>query len=225
MVRARRDPAVGSVVALALPWAVLPPAVLVCASLLGSQLYQERYLTFCAPGLALLVGLGLVELRQRLPLLVAVSALGLLATTPMLVQQRAEDVKHRENYRGLADFLGPRGRGVQQVVTSAPGGRGILIAYPDRTGPVTEANLLAGPGASSSLWGRISDPDQLEAAAPSDALGLISRVGNAEQVRPWLRWLGTHGCRRTGTLTARRYMVRTYDCTAARPDSTASRAR
>ena len=43
---------------MALPWAVLPPVILVCASLLGSQLYQERYLTFCGPGLALLVALA-----------------------------------------------------------------------------------------------------------------------------------------------------------------------
>ena len=218
LARVRHDPAVRSTVALALPWAVLPPAVLVCASLLGSQLYQERYLTFCAPGLALLVGLGLVELRQRLPLLVAVSALGLLATTPMLVQQRAEDVKHRENYRGLADYLGPRGQGVQRVVTSAPGGRGILIAYPDRTGPVTEVNLLADPGASNSLWGRIGGPDQA-GAAPSGGVGLISRVGNPGQADPWLRWLRRNGCRRSGTLAARRYLVRTYDCAAGAPGS------
>ena len=217
LVRAQRDPDVRFTVALALPWATVPPAVLVCATLLGSPLYQERYLTFCAPGLALLIGLGLVELRDRLPLLVAVSVLGLLATVPVFVEQRSEDVKYRENYRGLADYLGPQGQGVRQVVTSASGGRGILLAYPDRTGPVAEVNLLVAPGASNTLWGRLGGPDQVRGVAPSGGVGLISRVGNPAQARPWLRWLRRNGCRRSGTLSARRFLVRTYDCPAGRP--------
>ena len=155
LVRARHDPGVRFTVALAVPWAVVPPVAVVGATLLGSPLYQERYLTFCAPGLAMLIGAGLVGLRRHGRLLVAVCVVGVLAVLPIVATQRAVDAKREENYRGLADFLGPRGQDVQRVILGGAGGLGVLMVYPDRTGGAPVANMLATPGASGSLWGRV----------------------------------------------------------------------
>ena len=48
--------------ALCLPWLVLPPAVLIGVSF-ASPVYTFRYVLFCAPAAALLAGAGLAALR------------------------------------------------------------------------------------------------------------------------------------------------------------------
>jgi mannosyltransferase len=48
----------GSVPALALPWLILPPAILLIGSLI-TPLYTLRYVLLCLPAIALLVGAGL----------------------------------------------------------------------------------------------------------------------------------------------------------------------
>ena len=212
LVRARHDPGVRSTVALAIPWATVPPAVVVGATLLGVPLYEERYLTFCAPGLAILLGAGLVGLRRHVGLLVAVCVVGVLATLPVSAAQRAVDAKREENYRGLADFLGPGGQDVQAVALGASDGLGVLLVYPDRTGRVPVANLLAAPGPSGSLWGRVGRPAQERALSPHGRLGLINWVERPRQARPWLRWFHRHGCRRAAAMSSTRFVVRTFDC-------------
>lgn len=55
--------------AVALPWAVLPPVLLVAAGALGAPLYWPRYVLFTAPAVALLAGALLAALPA--PVLVA----------------------------------------------------------------------------------------------------------------------------------------------------------
>ena len=66
--RLRRDWPSG-LVALALPWFVLPPAILLAASLIH-PVYTIRYIAFCIPAAALLAGAALAALG-RLPGLAA----------------------------------------------------------------------------------------------------------------------------------------------------------
>ncbi|WP_344454358.1 glycosyltransferase family 39 protein, partial [Actinocorallia aurantiaca] len=51
---------------VALPWLVLPPALLLGVSWLGSPYYVQRYLLFCVPAAALLVAAGLETLSWKL---------------------------------------------------------------------------------------------------------------------------------------------------------------
>ena len=49
--------------AIALPWLVVPPVLLIGGSFI-KPVYVERYVEFCLPALAILVGAGLVGLIQ-----------------------------------------------------------------------------------------------------------------------------------------------------------------
>jgi mannosyltransferase len=51
----------GSVLALSLPWLILPPAILLAGSLI-TPLYTFRYVLLCMPAVALLAGAGLASL-------------------------------------------------------------------------------------------------------------------------------------------------------------------
>jgi mannosyltransferase len=51
----------GALLALCLPWLVLPPAILIACSLV-TPVYVFRYVVFCAPAAALLAGAGLAAL-------------------------------------------------------------------------------------------------------------------------------------------------------------------
>ena len=51
---------------LLLCWLILPTSVLVAYALLATPIYNPRYLTYSAPALALLLGLGLVRARTGL---------------------------------------------------------------------------------------------------------------------------------------------------------------
>jgi mannosyltransferase len=61
--------------AIALPWLVLPPVVLLAVSL-KKPVYNARYVEFCLPALALLVAAGLVGLARLTSRTVASSGLG-----------------------------------------------------------------------------------------------------------------------------------------------------
>lgn len=51
-----------TVAKIALPWLVLPPAVLIGISLVHAPVYNERYVMFCAPAMAMLAAGGLAWL-------------------------------------------------------------------------------------------------------------------------------------------------------------------
>jgi mannosyltransferase len=70
---------------LAVPWLVLPPALLLGASEL-MPVYYPRYITYCLPAVALLVGCGLAALR--LPVRAAVFALVIALAVPAQLQLR-----------------------------------------------------------------------------------------------------------------------------------------
>jgi mannosyltransferase len=63
--------------ALALPWLVVPPVVLLAVSL-EKPVYNARYVEFCLPALALLVAAGLVGLTRLVARMVASGGLGSL---------------------------------------------------------------------------------------------------------------------------------------------------
>lgn len=63
-----------TVLGVAVPWLALPTGVLLLASII-TPIYDERYVAFCAPALALLVGWAITRVKPRL----LAGALGVLA--------------------------------------------------------------------------------------------------------------------------------------------------
>jgi mannosyltransferase len=76
----------GDLIALCVPWLIVPAAILILASSLFTPVYVFRYILFCAPAAALLVGAGLAALGWR----AGAAALAIIAALalPMLLQVR-----------------------------------------------------------------------------------------------------------------------------------------
>ena len=203
------------VLRVAVPWAVLPSSVLALVSVLGHPVYQQRYLTFCAPGVALVIGAGLVATSLRPQAIFVVGLAIVVAAFPVLVGQKQVDSKNRDNYRVLADFLGPRGHDVPGVVLSAAGEEGILVSYPERVHGVRVLNRGVDPLASTGLWGTLHGPRRT-VLAPGTEVGLVSLTAHPERARRWVRWLRVHDCRAVGRVRERRYTARVYHCRSAR---------
>jgi mannosyltransferase len=85
----------GSVLALSLPWLVLPPAILLAGSLI-TPLYTFRYVLLCLPAVALLAGAGLASLGwvAGTAALVVIALLGV----PAQLKARGPD-GHGDNVR------------------------------------------------------------------------------------------------------------------------------
>jgi mannosyltransferase len=85
----------GSLLALCLPWLILPPAILLIGSLI-TPLYTLRYVLLCMPAIALLAGAGLAALGwvAGTAALVVIALLGV----PAQLQARGPD-GHGDNVR------------------------------------------------------------------------------------------------------------------------------
>ena len=103
---------------LLLCWLILPTVILVSYALLASPLYNPRYLTYSAPALALLLGVGLVQLKPGWLRPLAVVAIVLLAL-PVYVSQRSTFGKSGADWQMIARFVEER-RGPDQAVYFAP---------------------------------------------------------------------------------------------------------
>ena len=139
----------GDLVAVCVPWLVVPAVLLIAVSSLVTPLYVFRYVLFCAPAAALLVGAGLAALgwRAGTAALAVIAALGV----PMLVHVRTAG--------GHGDDI----RGADQVVaaTMRPGdallylsfGEPIEMAYPYGLRKLVNVALGGTPNYSGNLGG------------------------------------------------------------------------
>ncbi len=131
----RRAPA--PALAVALPWALLPPIALVTAGLVHAPVYWPRYVTFTAPAVALLIGLA----AAALPRLFSVLAVVLLAAlaVPQILADRAPRAK-ADSELGLAAAL------VAHERRPSDGPSGILYGkYGDVAGSTTRLAAIAYP--------------------------------------------------------------------------------
>jgi mannosyltransferase len=112
--------------ALAVPWLLLPPAVLVAVSLLH-PVYVFRYVVFCIPAAALLAGAALAALGRWL----GVAGLILIALAGLPGQQHARAVAgHSENLRQLSHLLARHARPGDAVIFAGRNDREFAAAYP-----------------------------------------------------------------------------------------------
>jgi mannosyltransferase len=137
----------GGLLALCLPWLILPPAILIGVSVI-SPVYTFRYIMFCAPAGALLIGAGLAALGWRggAAALAIITALGV----PAQLQLRSP-VSHGDNIR-QADRI---------------------VAENMRPGDVMLYETIAEPIESAYPYGlaQLRNVELAQAALPSGTLG------------------------------------------------------
>jgi mannosyltransferase len=137
----RRVP--GRTLAVALPWALLPPLLLIAVGLVHAPVYWPRYVTFTAPAVALLLGVAAAAL-PRPATAVAVLVIGALAV-PQLSADRLPDAKYDPGMRAGAALLATER-------SPADGAAGILYgAYLDVPHATTGLDAIAYPEAFRGL--------------------------------------------------------------------------
>ena len=96
----------GMLAAVALTWIAIPTLALLAYSLLRHPIYYPRYLSFTAPALALLLGLGVVAVgRSRAGFAIALACLA-TAAVPNYLAQRGPYAKAGMDYSAVADVIG-----------------------------------------------------------------------------------------------------------------------
>ncbi|MBV8927538.1 MAG: mannosyltransferase, partial [Mycobacteriaceae bacterium] len=108
----RRARGAGTALAVAIPWIVVPTALLVAYSLWFGDVYQPRYLTYTAPGLGLLLGVCVVAIardRARLVVLLLV-ALAVSSSTAFVTQRSRYGKPGGADYSAVADLIAHNAR-------------------------------------------------------------------------------------------------------------------
>ncbi len=166
----------GRLAALSLPWLAVPPALLIAGSQL-QPVYTYRYIVFCEPAVALLIGAGLAALgRVAGPVALA---LIVLAGLPAQLGERGPD-GHSDNIRAMDQIIAQHARrGDAVLYPQGPGMTSFAAAYP--YGLARLDNLTAGQ--SPAQAGTISGSNAPRSVVRS-RLSRVSRVWVAEADSP-----------------------------------------
>ncbi|NEA25450.1 glycosyltransferase family 39 protein [Actinomadura bangladeshensis] len=155
-----------SLAAVALPWFVVPPALMLVMSVVSDPIFMYRYTVFCVPGAALLAGAGLARLaalRRRsvgsAALAVAAAAL-VVPALPGHVHARRQDSRP-DDTRAAADIVRAHARPGDAIVYLAGAVRWSASAYPDVFGRLRDIDAREDPVAAANLKGRDLYPRQL----------------------------------------------------------------
>ncbi|WP_344454172.1 hypothetical protein, partial [Actinocorallia aurantiaca] len=186
---------------VAVPWLLLPPALLVGVSLI-SPVYTPRYVLFAAPAAALLVAAGL----ESLPAVLAWAGAAALVAgmAPTHLQQHAVDDR-ADDLRRLRKIIKRHERPGDGLLFRVSEQRTIMGAYPRTfarlndlalerggpeagnlagalTGPAVFARRLAGTG---RVWLVSKDPDPRSPAYPVDESRVLVLRESFTKVRGW----------------------------------------
>jgi len=131
---------------LAVPWLVLPPLILIAASLL-KPVYFGRYLTFCLPAVALLAGAGLAAMRWPKWLGVLALVVALVAPTQLAMRVQGGGMQL------VAQFLSAHRRPGDAIVYPASLVPPWYLAYPDGFAQLRDLSMAKDPAASGRLFG------------------------------------------------------------------------
>jgi mannosyltransferase len=201
-------------VVLAVPWAILPAVLLVAASALVLPVYVERYATFGAPAVALLVGHGVARLWEaRGPRTAAATFAALvLLVAPSLVLQKGADAKG-EDYRSAARFA---------VHGSHDGDRGVVLydnadalgvprAYPQPFEEVLQPNRQE-DRPDDVLFGTVRRPEELDPGLVRGRTVVLYRIKRQPHLG-LAGWLADQGCSRSpDEHVDRRLRVTRFNC-------------
>ncbi len=166
----------GPLAALCLPWLLLPAALLIAMSWVH-PLYTFRYIVFCIPAAALLIGAGLAALgRVAGPVALAlIVVLGL----PGQLGERGP-AGHSDNIRAVDLILARNARpGDTAIYPQGPGMLSFAAAYPYGLARLRDLMVAESPVASRTTSGTDAAPSVVRGR-----LGHVSRVWVAEADKP-----------------------------------------
>jgi len=160
--------------ALSLPWLLLPPVVLLAASA-AHPVYSLRYIVFCAPAAALLAGAGLAALGW------AGGAVGLVLIVLVALPGQASDRRvgsHSENLRQLSHLVAVHSRPGDALLFPRLTDREFEAAYPAPYRPRRDVTLIQTPTQSATLLG-----------TPATSQAIRHRLATADRL--WVIETGT----------------------------------
>jgi len=169
-------------VALCVPWLILPPAVLLAVSL-AQPVYLFRYIVFCIPAAALLVGTALAALGRVAGTLALI--LVVVLVLPAQAGVRGPQSHDGENLRAVSQFMAGHAHRGDAVLFASFYERKIAIAYPAGFRGLRDISLgesavaAAEPVASNAPAAVIT-----RRLATVSQVWLISRLHLAEPVPP-----------------------------------------
>jgi mannosyltransferase len=177
---------------VALPAIVVPTVVVIVVSVVVQPLYNSRYLTFTAPFVAVLVGVGLAAVPWRV-----VSVLGLALVValcvPEIVEQRQTEHTTGSHWRDVAAYIAeeradlPDEGGVDGVYHGPLPGHPIRTteyvssAYPDAFVGLRDLTLVRSAADVGELWADRLSP---EARLPLTGVGRVWYVGARTSEQP-----------------------------------------
>ncbi|NII42211.1 mannosyltransferase [Curtobacterium flaccumfaciens] len=181
-------------VEVALPVVVVPTVVVVLVSLLVRPLYDPRYLTFCAPFVAMLVALALTSVPWRWVTLTAVVVLVALVV-PIAVGQRGPTAKDGSTWASAADVVATGRRaeapGTRDGIWYGPLPRHVTrttefvaAAYPTAFAGMHDLTLERSAVSTGKLWAERSDVH--DPLPPTDTVDRIWFVGARTEDQPAL---------------------------------------
>ena len=163
------------VVTVAVPWLVLPPAILLAASQIH-PVYDARYVVYCLPALALLAAAGLAgaaRLAMAIPMGKAGGAVAWLPAGLILVllaalvagpQRSARLASSRpDNLRLVAAIVAAHGRSGDAALYVPSRKRVFSMAYPAPFRRLRDVALAKSPAAAANLVGTEVRPATLRA--------------------------------------------------------------
>ncbi len=149
----------GEVAELSLPWMLVPPALLLGASVI-SPIYTSRYVLMCVPALALLGGMSIVALGRIFGPVALV--LIVLAGLSIQVTQR-QPYGHYDNVRALDQIVAANAKPGDVVLYTNPNAESFGAAYPTGLGKLPNIATKEAAIPSGTLAGTSVDVATLKA--------------------------------------------------------------
>lgn len=144
---------------LSLPWMLVPPVLLIGASVI-SPIYTSRYVLMCIPAAALLGGMAVVALG-RVAGPVALALVLLAGLTTQVVQRQSTG--HGDNVRALDRIVAAHARPGDFVLYTNPNAQSFSAAYSYGLGQLPDIAIKQGPAPSGTLAGTSVDLSTLRA--------------------------------------------------------------
>ncbi|MEO6116569.1 MAG: hypothetical protein ABIP33_09310, partial [Pseudolysinimonas sp.] len=201
--RGRRTPSASlRLLAVVLPWMIVPTAALLVATAVATPLYSARYLTFGAPAVAILIGVALTAPRR---FWIAVAGLLLCAalTVPSYLHQRSETGKQDSSWGQVAALIASERAaepsGQQDAVVYGPLRRHpnatmamLALTYPQQFSGLIDLKQGETAAARAKLWSaRVPLADTRQRLDDAPVVWLITsdkrdwRPGVGSQLAPW----------------------------------------
>jgi len=193
---------------LLLPAIVVPTVALIVLSATVTPVYTPRYLTMCAPFVALAIAAAIDRIRPRPLALVALLVLAALSY-PQIVAQRQPEAKEHASWAAVARLIGAQRAEAGPGVTTAivygtvqrhpiATSRVIAYSYPAPFAGTIDVTLGTPAAETGELWEtRIPLSDGLPRLERADVVYLITSVSRDQRpaTTDILRTAGWHAAR------------------------------